>query len=122
MKIWDYNCSQCGFSDELLVSNKEKDEQVCPGCGNLLERRISAVLVYVSSPERLNQMMRKRSKDHHERCMKKGIPLDDNNDSTRCTDPVWRNKTRAKCTDPNRIEKFRNIHKEFAKKPKVEIL
>jgi putative FmdB family regulatory protein len=50
MPIYEYSCSGCGQSFELLIMNSEKPE--CPECGSRrLSKLVSACSVQVASGE-----------------------------------------------------------------------
>ena len=114
-QVHDYQCSNedCKNSFEIIVDAKKKDEQVCDLCGAKAERLLSFGSCYAPSKERTSAMMKKRSQDHNAWCRKKGIHPNETGDSTTSfnADPIYRNKTRAKNTSRQTVERFRNAHK-----------
>lgn len=66
-KQYDYRCSYCPHQEKnKIVSDEEKDELLCPACGNIFIRRMSTPLLAMSQEKR-DQSLRKRSRDDNKK-------------------------------------------------------
>jgi predicted nucleic acid-binding Zn ribbon protein len=112
MKLWDFVCtnSECGYADELLVSKEEEDKiLICPECSSDMCRSLGGGRLVYFDQEKRRQELKRRSQKHTSDAIKDGRPLTEN-ESNVCSDPVWRNKTRAKNTSSQTIAQHKYDH------------
>jgi len=118
-KVYDYYCHECGTKEERLVKANCIDEEVCESCEGLMDRLPCAPVGWIKDPARTAMQLKKRSHDQTQRCLRKGIPLDDPS-SLANVDPEWRNRTRAKNTSRDTINQHRYDHLGWDQKPTAE--
>lgn len=113
LRVWDFICKNCGHEQEEFMEGRHTI--TCPQCGETMDFAMSAPVFWIDGQDRTANQLRKRSQEHTKRCKEKGIPLDAN-DTQISSDPVWRNKTRAKNTSRETINQHRNDHLHWKKK------
>jgi hypothetical protein len=115
-RLYDFRCTndECQHVEEKIVENRT--DIPCPICNSPMQVSIveNAPASWINSRERTLAQLKKRSSDHTRRCKEKGIPLDAN-DTQISSDPVWRNKTRAKNTSRTTIADHANDHIHWKK-------
>ena len=116
-KVLNYMCTDesCEYFEAIVertIHKSKVNQQTCD-CGSLLKIVPAATKSWVVSKERTNGQLRERSKDHFAHCRKAGIHPDDTGGGSFDSDPVWRNKTRAKNTSRTTIDQLANAHKKW---------
>lgn len=108
--LYDYECGRCGDKEEALVPMGDRDgARACPSCGGEMKRIVSPVHSWVKDDGRAERQLRAKAAEHNRRIHRGEVdPLA--NDSGISSDPVWRNRTRAKNSSNSTIEKFKNAH------------
>lgn len=107
MKLFEFKCLKCNTIFEEIV-NSDTELPRCTSCGSHTKRIVSAVKGWVKSKERTALQLKQRSQNHMRMCKEKGIPLDTNMSGI-SSDPVWRNKIRAKNTSPSTIQQYQSV-------------
>lgn len=117
LRLFEYMCQKegCGKKFEALVEMSQASSQNCPDCGAKSKKVISPVKSWVKSTQRTAAQLKQRSLEHTLRAKREGRPLDVNETSI-SSDPVWRNKLRAKNTSRQTINQNRYRHVEWENK------
>ena len=64
MPIYDYRCSECGQTSELLV--RTSTVPVCPACGSQrLDKQVSAIARQARTPEIVSRARAQAAKEGH---------------------------------------------------------
>lgn len=105
------DCEQHNCSWEAFVKEDQRSEQACSSCGSKALEAIGCVNGWLNCPDRTKEMLVKRSKDHMDWCVKKGIHPNDTGYSP--GNREWVNKTRAKNTSSSTMAHFANAHKNW---------
>lgn len=123
--IHDFMCSNCGVVVELMIDKSTRDDpRHCPKCHGgdkenpqpTMQRCISATSFWTKDAQRVGDQLRVTAKEHNDKIWRgEADPFE--NESGICSDPVWRNKTRAKNTSSDTINKHRHDHVGYSDEP-----
>lgn len=106
-KLWDFMC-ECGCVEERLVDEEDYNQQECFRCGAVMWKHLGGRVAFFDI-EKHRSYLRQRSQEHTQQAIKEKRPLNEN-ESGVCSDPVWRNKIRAKNTSRSTIDQHRYDH------------
>jgi len=112
MKLWDFVCKNedCRLVEERLVTKAEEESpEVCSECGSETYRSFIGGQIAFFDQDKRRAELKQRSHDHTAQAIKDRRPLTEN-ESGKCTDPVWNNKLRAKNTSPSTISQHKYDH------------
>lgn len=112
LKLFDFQCQNplCLCLFESLEESSQATPS-CPCCLTPSSWHPSPLTAIAPSPERTKSLLRKRSKAHMDACLKTGNHPDSVSEQSSCSEPIWKNKTRAKVYDSERRQKLAHLSK-----------